>query len=265
MRTSVDLFATADFAVSAVTCSDHHEGWSEPEVSDAHRIVLVRGGAFRRRAADGVADLGPTVGYVSVPGAEEQFAHPAGGDVCTAVWVAPAVWGSVLAERRPARSALYVDAALELAHRQLSAGAAEAPADVAFGVAEALVRLVAATADGPLPGVEDRAVVARARAAVEAGLPEAAGLVSLARLLGVSPYRLSRAFSREVGVSLTRSRNRVRVGWVLARIEGGERDLAGLAAEYGFADQAHLTRTVRQHVGHTPGAVRRLLRPEPAR
>jgi hypothetical protein len=32
-----------------------------------------------------------------------------------------------------------------------------------------------------------------------------------------------------------------------------------LAADLGFADQAHLCRTVRTHVGHTPTAVRRLL------
>lgn len=39
----------------------------------------------------------------------------------------------------------------------------------------------------------------------------------------------------------------------------GERDLAGLAAELRFVDQAHLSRTVREHTGHTPRALRRLL------
>ncbi|MGH3679627.1 MAG: helix-turn-helix domain-containing protein, partial [Natronosporangium sp.] len=86
-----------------------------------------------------------------------------------------------------------------------------------------------------------------------------AGLLPLARLLGVSPYRLSRAFQRQVGVPLTRFRNRVRVAEALDRLEQGEPSLAGLAAELGFADQAHLTRTVRAHLGHTPGRLRRLL------
>jgi AraC-like DNA-binding protein len=111
----------------------------------------------------------------------------------------------------------------------------------------------------PLPGAADRAVVAAARAAVLADAPESAGLVSLAEALGVSPYRLSRAFSREVGVPLTRFRNGVRVGRAVERLEAGEADLAGLAADLGFADQAHLTRTVRDHLGHTPAALRRLL------
>ncbi|WP_223244364.1 helix-turn-helix transcriptional regulator [Streptomyces sp. CBMA156] len=77
----------------------------------------------------------------------------------------------------------------------------------------------------------------------------------------VSPYRLSRVFSRETGVSLTRCRNRVRVARAMDRIAEGEPSLADLAARLGFADQAHLTRVIREHVGHTPTVLRRLLAP----
>jgi AraC-like DNA-binding protein len=38
---------------------------------------------------------------------------------------------------------------------------------------------------------------------------------------------------------------------------GDQSSLAGVAASLGFADQAHLTRTVRDHVGQTPAALRR--------
>ena len=61
-------------------------------------------------------------------------------------------------------------------------------------------------------------------------------------------------------MSLTRYRNRVRVGRAMDRIENGDSGLAALAADLGFADQAHLTRTVREQLGHTPTALRRLLR-----
>ncbi|WP_308195835.1 AraC family transcriptional regulator [Dactylosporangium sp. AC04546] len=105
----------------------------------------------------------------------------------------------------------------------------------------------------------DRALVGRAREAIRADDPAAGGLVALAAELGVSPFRLSRAFSTCLGVSLTRYRNRVRVERALDRLEQGADDLARLAAELGFADQAHLCRTMRQHVGHPPSAVRRLL------
>lgn len=56
-----------------------------------------------------------------------------------------------------------------------------------------------------------------------------------------SPYRPSRAFTREPGVSLTRYRNRVRAARALDRLETGEPDLA---ADLGFADRSHLCRTV---------------------
>ncbi|NRQ39412.1 helix-turn-helix transcriptional regulator, partial [Nonomuraea sp. NN258] len=103
------------------------------------------------------------------------------------------------------------------------------------------------------------ALVDAAREAIAADDPAAGDLLSLAESLAVSPYRLSRAFTSELGVSLTHYRNRVRVGRALDRIEDGAPSLAALAAELGFADQAHLTRTIRRHVGHTPTALRHLL------
>ncbi len=60
-------------------------------------------------------------------------------------------------------------------------------------------------------------------------------------------------------MSITHYRNRVRVSWALERLAAGERSLGVLAADLGFSDQAHLTRTVRTHVGHTPSVLRRLL------
>jgi AraC-like DNA-binding protein len=107
---------------------------------------------------------------------------------------------------------------------------------------------------------DDEMLVDSARAVILADLPEGAGLFTLAELLGVSPYRLSRAFPRVLGVSLTRYRNRVRVGRALDRLEQGEASLATLAADLGFADQAHLSRTIREHLGDTPAALRRVLR-----
>jgi len=51
----------------------------------------------------------------------------------------------------------------------------------------------------------------------------------------------------------------VRVERALDRLEEGADALAALAADLGFTDQAHLCRTMRQHVGRPPSAVRRLL------
>jgi AraC-like DNA-binding protein len=261
----VDLATRPQFSITAVTCHDDHTSWSDAQARDDLRVVLVRRGSFRREA-DGVrADLGPTLAYVGVPGEEERFAHPSGGDVCTCITLAPSLWRGLAGDRPPtAASPVYVDARLDLAHRGMLAAAREG--DIDFGATEGMLDLigpvVTRAVTGPTPAgtpatARDRAVVAEARRLVDEGHPAAAALFPLAALVGVSPYRLSRAFTRELGVSLTRYRNRVRVSAALDRLEAGETRLGALAADLGFADQSHLTRTIRDHLGTTPTALRR--------
>ncbi|WP_101789705.1 helix-turn-helix domain-containing protein [Nonomuraea indica] len=271
MRSAVRVCAGPGFVLDSVTCVDDHRGWSPVEAGSAHRLVLVRRGRFRR-LADGRSSLvDPAYGYLSAPGEEERFAHPAGGDVCTSVRLSAGLWRRLAGEgTRPSRPGFYVDARLELAHRRLLAAARSG--DAAFGLAEALLPLLSgalrqvagrvpreAAGDVARRATSPAAIVDAAREAIACDHEAAGGLVPLAELLGVSPYQLSRAFTRELGVSLTHYRNRVRVGRALDRLERGEPGLARLAAELGFADQAHLTRTVRRHAGHTPTAMRRLL------
>ncbi|WP_091094834.1 helix-turn-helix domain-containing protein [Micromonospora citrea] len=267
MLSFVDLAARPEFTVTAVTCRDDHRNWSTAESHDSFRVVIVRRGSFSRRAGGVCTDLDPTVAYLAVPGEEERFAHPAGGDVCTSVTLAPALWRSLAGDAERAKtSTVYIDAQLDLAHRRIL-GAARV-GDVDYALTEELLRLINAAVTqavaGPGGGGEaahgvDTALVAAARDAIRNDHPAARGLLPLAALLNASPYRLSRAFTRQLGVSLTRYRNRVRVARALDRLEAGEAQLGVLAADLGFADQAHLCRTVRTHVGHTPTALRRLL------
>lgn len=252
MLAAVSLVRRPDFTISAVTCRDDHTGWSQSEVRDRHSVVLVRRGRFRRRVRGTVTEIDSTMGYASAPGEEEQFAHPCGGDECTWLILTPQLWSGITA------STFYVDARLELAHRRLLA--ATRAADAEYALVERLLALLANAFGPPVEmGAADRGYVAAAREAISASHPASAGLVPLARLLGVSPYWLSRAFPRELGVSLTWYRNRVRVGRAMERIEAGESHLGRLAAELGFADQAHLSRTVRAHLGHTPTVLRAAL------
>jgi len=263
----VELAARPGFTVAAVDCRDDHRDWSAERPRADVRLVLVRGGGFRRRVRGVRTDLDRTVGYLGMPGEEEHFAHPTGGDSCTSISLTPELWRAMAGEApRLAGTSLSVDNRLDLAHRRLLAATRTADADHAaaeglVGLLAGVVRQVVATTlpDRPRSGAGDQALVAMARAAIGDGHPAAAGLLPLAALLGVSPYRLSRAFTRELGVSLTRYRNRVRVIHALDRLEAGEPSLAVLAADLGFADQAHLSRTVREHLGHTPTALRGLL------
>jgi AraC-like DNA-binding protein len=101
-------------------------------------------------------------------------------------------------------------------------------------------------------------VVSQAKAALAAD--PRLGLVELSRVTGCSPHHLSRVFARLTGLTVSQYRNRLRVSLALERVAGGERDLAGLAGDLGFADHAHLTRTVRAATGRTPSALRAAFR-----
>jgi AraC-like DNA-binding protein len=248
MRESTTVVETDGFAVHAVHCTGHRPGWSEPEPFTGDQIVLVRAGRFRMRSRHGRAVIDPAMGYTQTVDEEGQFAHPAGGDVCTAIMLSPGLW------RRPS-GPVRVSARADVAHRLLL----RPRPDVAFETAERLMVLLAHLAVDEQGG-KRRALVDEAREAITSGHQEAVGLVPLARLLEVSPSHLSRTFRRETGMSVTRYRNRIRVGRALDRLEQGERDLSGLAADLGFADHAHLTRTIRAETGHPPTVLRRLLR-----
>lgn len=261
----VDVAARPEFAIRAVTCHADHAWWSPPEIRGDYMLVLVRRGRFRRRAAGFTAEVDPTLAYLGIPGDEERFAHPAGGDVCTAVTLSPGLWRTVVGDdARPGRPTVYVGARLEVAHRRCLIAARTG--DVDYAVVHELLELIAAAraqAGGRWAGRgsarDDARLVDQGREAILEDHAGSEALLSLADLLQVSPYRLSRAFTRELGVSLTRYRNRVRVGRALDRLEQGENSLADLAADLRFADQAHLSRTIREHVGHTPVELRRLL------
>ncbi|MBD3006386.1 helix-turn-helix transcriptional regulator [Streptomyces sp. 5-10] len=266
---AISVASRPDFNISAVTCRSDHDRWSAPEVRADYRVVLVRRGRFRRKAAGTPADIDATLAYVGAPGEEESFAHPTGGDVCTSISVTPKLWRSLAGDTEaPAVQTFYVDPHLDLAHRRLLTAACSE--DVDYALTEELLTLLSTaigrTVTGPTPlaptsSGRDRPLIAAAREAIIEAHPASDTLFSLAKLLGVSPYSLSRAFPRELGVTVTQYRQRVRIGKALDRLEAGEHSLSTLAADLGYADQAHLTRTMRQHLGHTPTALRRLLSP----
>jgi AraC-like DNA-binding protein len=83
-------------------------------------------------------------------------------------------------------------------------------------------------------------------------------------MIEISPFHLSRSFRNVTGMTLTRYRRQIRMKQALQRLAAGDSDLAGLAADLGFSDQAHFTRATRAEIGATPGEVRALLAPRGA-
>src|SRR5262249_29448560 len=136
-----------------------------------------------------------------------------------------------------------------------------------FEVTEMVVRLVttAVTGSGRQSRVRSSGHATRRRLVDEARqvlrFEPRVSLVELARRVAVSPSHLSRIFQAETGRTLSAYRNQLRVREAIDRLGGGERSLTRMAHDLGFADQAHMTRTIRREAGFAPSTLRHLLTP----
>jgi AraC-like DNA-binding protein len=107
-----------------------------------------------------------------------------------------------------------------------------------------------------LPESVDAAVAARVRDCLGDRLAEPVTLADLETATGVGRFRLLRAFRRRYGLPPHAWRTQKRLAAAQGLIAAG-RPIAEAAAETGFADQAHLTRTFRRFLGYTPGRLAR--------
>ncbi|MGW0178507.1 helix-turn-helix domain-containing protein [Nocardia sp. NPDC003345] len=114
---------------------------------------------------------------------------------------------------------------------------------------------------GTHPSTELDPRLVRALAAVRTGtvpIPEVAAQV------GLSPQRLRALARRELGMPLTRQRAWSRLRHAAQEMQSGLSP-AEAAVAAGFADQAHLTRWMREMMGLTPAAVLPILRSQSRR
>jgi AraC-like DNA-binding protein len=249
--------------IADVACRHGRGRGAAEEHTGRHAIVFVRRGCFVRSAGGAEVLLDPTLAYCVNPGEEQRYDHPHGdGDDCTSVFLdadlAASLWGG---DPALPGAALPTTGAIDLEHRLLlAAGDPHERVERAIGLAaRALARADARRV------ASGRPATARARRALADGVREALAadpgqsLPELARALSVSPHHLSRVFRAASGHTISRHRMRLRARAALERLAGGERDLARLAADLGFADQSHLCRVVRAETGRTPAALRRAL------
>jgi AraC-like DNA-binding protein len=247
-------------------CADDQPDWTPPRTERDHRILLARSGAYLRRVNGVVQFVDATDVLVTRPGDEIAMAHPMGGDTGTVVELHPDVVAGMAADGfRLVPGRRHLDDELDLRHRELLAASRRGMDR--FEAVERVLHLVGhlgrpdVRSGGPRR-VETVAahqqLVDRAREALVEGRL-GVGLVDLAQVVGCSPHHLSRVFHRVTGETLTAYRNCLRVRAVLTDLQDGADNLRALAATYGFADQAHLTRVVRRQLGHSPTELRALV------
>lgn len=195
-----------------------------------------------RSAGKGALIAGPDTGPVLV------FSEP--GSVMVGARLRPGAGGAALGlplseirDERPAAGA--IDASLD---RRL-------PADLPAREALRAMFGVAASLASQAP---DAAVGEAARLLADPR-PDVAGL---ADRLGLSERQLRRRCDAGVGYGPKALQRTMRFRRMLAGLDAGE-DLARLAADAGYADQAHMSRECARLAGLPPGALRRERSPKP--
>jgi AraC-like DNA-binding protein len=104
-------------------------------------------------------------------------------------------------------------------------------------------------------GALDPRLLAAMDALVDGPVP----MPDLARRVGLSPQRLRGLARTQLGMPLSRWRVWAQLRLAVEAVRAG-RSLAEAAAASGFADQAHLTRWMREMMGLTPAVVLPVLR-----
>ena len=82
------------------------------------------------------------------------------------------------------------------------------------------------------------------------------GLRELARDADCSPAHLARSYRRAFGTTIGERLRALRLQWALDQIRTTPLPLSQVALAAGFANQAHMTRAIRQHTGRPPTAHR---------
>jgi AraC-like DNA-binding protein len=170
--------------------------------------------------------------------------------VLVVMFYVPTAWLDVRQLAAPGRSGRARQPALAREARHLET--AEAATDWLARAVPALGQALEAPAqaDPPTtPTAAERALLRRLQAAVLAGERSVSGL---ADRCGVSRERIHRVVTQRLGLSPRDYLRAVRLHRAKNMVMAGE-PIAAVAAECGFADQAHFTRWFRRTFGYTPG------------
>ena len=99
--------------------------------------------------------------------------------------------------------------------------------------------------------------LARVRARLESEFRTPLTLAALAADAGVHPVHLQRMFRRHYGRTPAHYAAQLRIAWAQHALSRPDTEIARVALEAGFSDQAHFTRRFRSFTGTTPGDYRK--------
>lgn len=225
------------------------------------QLSLVVAGSLEEQVGRGAAQPGALCVGIKPAGVEHANLFGRGGALVASLALRPAFLAA-LGPKAPALGAwrwLRGGAAVPHLLGLLRAARHEPEAlkerleDEAWDLVGALERAALAEVAGPPPRWLERA-----RERVCETFSQGVATHALAAEAGVHPVSLARAFRRHYGESVSECVRRLRLQRAAHLITTTEQPLAQVAAEAGFSDQSHLTRTLRAEAAVTPAALRAL-------
>lgn len=273
-------FRGASVALYEWHCGGHAAAHPEEEWAETYEVVVPRLGAFQWEIGGERILADPGSATFLHPADIYRVRHPVpGGDAGSVFRVA--AWGlrDLLLEHDPAAadrarvrfpaSVAPLDGRTYLLHR-LAMRAASDPAAPAVEVEERAVAFLRAAVGQavrqrppsrlrrpPRTSRLGSEYAARVAEVVAAGYREPLTLAGIARVVGVSPFHLSRLVTAAAGVPIHRMILRRRLRAALELLLDTRESISRIALAVGFASHSHLTDAFRREFGVPPRAVRR--------
>ncbi len=258
-----ELHTGALARVTDVACAAPRSPRGEPEWTAEPKLVVPRRGVFAVHRRDGVTVADAATAVLLGAGEEYRVSHPGGhGDACTVLAFAPDALEEAVGARRAAAAPLRPATQRRTA---LFTAALRRGADPLAADEGALLLLSDVATDVRAPRVATPAAARRADAvrALLAADPTAPWrLDAVAAAVRSSPFHLARQFRAATGETIARHLTRLRLALAAERVAGGERDLARLAIDLGFAHHSHFSARFRALFGTTPSELRRIVTAE---
>jgi len=246
-----------------VCCHAPRSGYGAVELSGAAQLILPRRGVFvvHRLGKTQVVDTTTAVIF----GADEEYrvSHPAtSGDDCTVLILPPDLLEEAVGgvDGRSGEMQPRDHFAVCLVTRALRDGNPER-----LAAEEAMLLLLAAIGRAfasraheywPKLGPAQRVRVEQVRALLASAPTRRWDLRAVAQAVDCSPFHLARQFRAVTGETISRYLLRLRLGLAVERLASGERGLAALALELGFAHHSHFSARFRSLLGITPAVAR---------
>lgn len=261
MPETLSLFKTEHFHLGLSRCSRVPQGLSEEEAEPNFTVVFPISGVFVHHVEHRRTVATPAMALFLNRDDVHQVSHPTGGnDQSVFISLSTSMVEPFLdhAGRKLSKSATPTRPSTFLEVRNLVQRAASGGLqglDLEDFALTTMVELLHGPPSGS-PSEHHRALVADAEEYLSVHFRDKSTLDMVARHIGASPHHLSRLFRSVTGENLSTRRTQLRLRYAASQLWDGATDISEVAVEAGFYDHAHLTNTMRRHLGFTPSQIR---------